>query len=144
MSPSAWGCVRVRPLGLTWRAVDLESGAVRIERTLQRHDRSYHLDEVKTARSRRNVMLPPPLVDILRAHRTRHLEERLLAGPAWVGNEWDLVFTTQAGAPLYDPNVTRSFQKALTEAGLPHQRFHDLRHAAASFMLAKDSSLRVV
>ncbi len=36
------------------------------------------------------------------------------------------------------------YQKALAGAGLPPQRFHDLRHAAASFMIAQGVPLRVV
>lgn len=130
-------------LGLTWEAVDLESGAVRVDRTLQRYDSAYHLDEVKTARSRRVIGLPRALVEVIKAHRTRQREDRLRAGAGWTGNELNLVFTTSAGAPLYSANVTRAFQKALADAGLPRQRFHDLRHAAASFMLAEGVSLKV-
>ena len=40
--------------------------------------------------------------------------------------------------------VTYWFQDTLSEAKLPRQRFHDLRHAAASFMLAEGVSLHVV
>ena len=40
--------------------------------------------------------------------------------------------------------MTRAFQKKLAELGLPQQRFHDLRHAAGSFMLAQGASLREV
>ena len=81
--------------------------------------------------------LPSPLTGVLRAHGTRQLEERLRAGPGWTGNRWELLFTTETGAPLCGPNVTRAFQTALEAAGLPGQRFHDLRHAAASFMLGE-------
>jgi integrase len=40
--------------------------------------------------------------------------------------------------------VTRRFKAVLAAAGLPPQRFHDLRHACASFMLAQGVSPRVV
>ena len=130
-------------LGLTWDATDLESATLRVDRTLQRYDGAYHLDEVKTARSRRVIGVPRPLVALLKVRRTRQREERLRAGAGWAGNELNLVFTTVAGAPLYSANVTRAFQKAVEDAGLPRQRFHDLRHAAASFMLAEGVSLKV-
>src|SRR5262245_61692941 len=71
------------------------------------------------------------------------LEERLRAGSGWLGNEWGLVFTKTDGRPLYGPNVTDMFQRAPTRAGLPQQRYHDLRHAAATFMLASGVPLRV-
>jgi integrase len=40
--------------------------------------------------------------------------------------------------------VTRRFQAVLREAGLPRQRFHDLRHACATLMLAQGVAPRVV
>ena len=65
------------------------------------------------------------------------------AGPAWSGNHWDLVFTSEAGEPLDGQTVCRTFKRTLAAAGLRPQRFHDLRHAAASFMLAQGVPLRV-
>jgi len=40
--------------------------------------------------------------------------------------------------------VTRRFQALLAAAGLPRQRFHDLRHAYASLLLAQGVAPRVV
>jgi integrase len=40
--------------------------------------------------------------------------------------------------------VTRAFQAALGRAGLPPSRFHDLRHAAATFLLAQGMTLEDV
>ena len=124
-------------LGLSWEDVDLDAGTLTVRATLQRYRGVYHRSEPKTQTSRRTLALPPAVTSVLRAHRTRQLEQRLLAGPAWTGNAWDLTFTTEAGGPLSSTQVTRRFQAALATAGLPHQRFHDLRHAAATFMLSQ-------
>ena len=40
--------------------------------------------------------------------------------------------------------MSRSFRRLVDRAGLPRQRFHDLRHAAATFMLTKGVPLKVV
>lgn len=48
------------------------------------------------------------------------------------------------GAPTDAISVTRRFQRILKAAGLPRQRFHDLRHAAASLLLAQGVNPRVV
>ena len=40
--------------------------------------------------------------------------------------------------------MTRSFQRALERVGLPHHRFHDLRHSAATFLLAQGFTLEDV
>jgi integrase len=48
-----------------------------------------------------------------------------------------LVFATRLGTPLIPRNVIRAFKLALERAGLPQRiRVHDLRHAAATLMLA--------
>jgi integrase len=41
-------------------------------------------------------------------------------------------------------SLARRFQKILKDAELPRQRFHDLRHAAASLRLAQGVNPRVV
>ena len=56
----------------------------------------------------------------------------------------ELVFTTRVGTPIDGISVTRRFQRILRRAGLPHQRFHDLRHACASLLLSQGVSARVV
>jgi len=48
------------------------------------------------------------------------------------------------GTPLDGITVTRRFQALLARAGLPRQRFHDLRHACASLLLAQGVAPRVV
>lgn len=131
-------------LALGWSDVDLDSGELRVRHTLHRRAGAFALDEPKSAQSRRAVSAPTPLRELLRKHRTRQIEERLAAGPAWQGEPWRLVFTNAIGAPLHGSAVTRRFQKLLAAAGLPRQRFHDLRHASASFQLAQGVDLRVV
>jgi integrase len=130
-------------LGLHWEDVDLEAGNLRVRVALQRQDgRGLQSVEPKTARSRRGIVLPPYVVESLRAHRSRQVQERLLAGSRW--QETGLVFTTAIGTPLDGGSVTHRFQRMLERAGLPRLRFHDLRHACASLLLAQGVHPRVV
>jgi integrase len=131
-------------LGLQWQDVDLEGRTLTVRHTLQRYDGEYHLDDPKTDRSRRTISLPPQLVDALRRHRVQQGEERLRVGPIWAGERWGLVFSNELGEPLDGVAVTRAFQRKLADLGLPAQRFHDLRHAAATFLIAQGVPLRVV
>lgn len=43
----------------------------------------------------------------------------------------------EIGRSLDATKVTRRSQAILEKAGLPRQRFHDLRHAAATYMLSR-------
>jgi len=131
-------------LGLSWADVDLDLGTLTVRQALQRVAGKLVLVEPKSVTSHRAVALPGVVLDGLRRHRVRQLEERLAGGPGWKGNDWDLVFTTTVGTPLDGIAVTRRFQALLASAGLPHQRFHDLRHACASLLIAQGVSPRVV
>jgi integrase len=56
----------------------------------------------------------------------------------------DLVFCGLTGN-YFNPNyMLRLFKKVLYEADLPHMRFHDLRHSAATILLAMDIHPKVV
>ena len=89
-----------------------------------------------------DAVLLEVVVLALRAHRTRQRMERLVAGSRWVGSGH--VFATRVGTPLHAATATRAFQTAPVRAGLPHNRFHDLRHAAATFLLAQGFTLEDV
>ena len=131
-------------LGLAWDAVELDAETIMVRRTLQRYDGAFHHDEPKTPKSRRTIAVPTPLMAAMRQHRTRQREERLRVGPAWIGNEFDLVFTREDGRPISNSTITKRFQTTLARHGLPLRRFHDLRHSSASFMLAEGVPLRVI
>ena len=137
----ATGLRQSEVLGLTWADLDFESHSLSVRRTLQRYAGAYHLDEPKTERSRRTLHMAEPVEVALRAHRVRQLEERLRAGDQWQ-DAWKLVFTDEFGAPRSGIQLTRRYQALLGRAGLPRQRFHDLRHAAATFMLTQGVGLR--
>jgi integrase len=129
-------------LGLKWEALDLDAGTLHVRAALQFVAGTFQFVEPKTARSRRTIRLPRFAIEALRAHKVRQLEERLLAGSRW--REHGLVFPSSIGTPLHAASVTHRFQALLARAQLPRQRFHDLRHCAATLMLVQGLSMRVV
>jgi integrase len=68
--------------------------------------------------------------------------ERLAAGPRW--QDLGHVFATSIGTPLDARSVTRLFHAALHRAGLPRQRFPDMRHACATLLVEQGEDLAVV
>lgn len=138
----ALGLRKGEALGLKWEDIDEAAGVIRVRRQLQRVKGKLILRDLKTAKSRRNLPLPAALVGKLHAHRARQAEAELLAHARWQHS--DLVFTSTIGTPLDPRNVTRRFHALIVKAGLPHQRFHDLRHLCASLLLAQGVPPRVV
>jgi integrase len=97
----------------------------------------------KTPRSERELPLSEELVVRLRVHRTNQDEERRLLGEQW--KDYDLVFPSEVGTVLMARNLVRHFKAALQRAELPSSfRFHDLRHTAATLMLAAGVPLKTV
>jgi integrase len=108
--------------GLRWTDVNLRAGSLRLVRQL------------KTKSSRRQVLLPRIAVEALTAHHERQGQERQAAGAAWQDD--NLVFPNTVGRPINPSNfLPRDFYPLLERAGLPHMRFHDLRHSAATLLL---------
>lgn len=122
-------------LGLRWQDVDLDAGILRVRQTLQRIGSETIVKEPKTSRGRRTLALSPSLTAALVAHRDRQEFERKRAGSLW--QESGLVFTSIVGSALDARNLTREFKRHLVAAGLPESlRFYDMRHAAASLLVA--------
>ena len=129
-------------LGLPWDAVNLDAATLSVRQTLERAGKQPRFGEPKSARGRRTITLPGIVTAALRKHRTRQLQERLIAGERW--NDCGLVFTTEAGAPLDGCNINRAFKAILRRAGLPAIRYHDLRHTAATLLLAQGVDPRTI
>jgi integrase len=98
--------------------------------------------QAKTRRSRRQIALSASTVAALRAHHAFQAEERERVGSAWEDHE--LVFCTRLGRPLSARNIYRAFQAHLERGTLPRIRFHDLRHTAATLLLAGRVNPKIV
>ncbi len=141
-------------LALRWSDVDLTAGTVSISRSLKRLRNPSLPDGTrpspatrlefgspKTADSYRTQALPAPVVERLTQHRRRQAAERLAAA-TWV--DLDLVFTTPVGTPVDPANLGKYLSLAAKSAGLGHRNPHQLRHSAATIMLAQGIPLHEV
>jgi integrase len=136
----ACGLRQAEVLGLRWRDVDLDGGALRVDVVLDRQAGRYVLVEPKTSSSRRTIALPPFVVTALREHRRRQLEERLAAAAP---TDEGLVFVSPAGRPLSAGWLTHRWRKLSRGIGLD-VTFHGLRAAQASLLVAMGVHPKVV
>jgi integrase len=83
--------------------------------------------------------------------RTKNYESRSVPMSRFVMNalrkhprrlDTPYVFCGPDGRPFHD--VNSSFGKAVQRAGIPHVRFHDLRHTFASWLVMKGVDIRTV
>lgn len=137
------GMRRGELLGLRWADVDLGRGILHVQQTAQRvAGQGVIFRQPKTRLSRRAIEISREATLVLRDHRRRQLEERLLAGPAYVDR--DLVFASSVGTPLEAGTIARTWRRVLATAGVGHVRWHDLRHAHASLLLRQGVHPKVV
>jgi integrase len=129
-------------LGLRWTDIDLATATLTVQQSLQRVGGKLSVVDTKTDRSRRSVRLPQVTATALVRHQMRQEQERQLAGTRW--KDTGFVFTTTVGTPMDGPTVTHRFQALLKKVGLPHMRFHDLRHTCATLLLAQGVHPRIV
>ena len=90
-------------LGLRWQDIDFDARTMRISVTVQAVGGKVIMGTPKTVKSRRTLPLPPVLVDGLRAHHIRQLQERLIAGASW--QDYDIIFPSSVGTPISPRNL---------------------------------------
>src|SRR5205807_3178391 len=78
----------------------------------------------------------------LEEHKARQEQARIKMGDEW--QDRGLVFCSVYGGFFNPGHVWYLFKKLLREAGLPDVRFHDLRHGAATVLLAAKIDLKAV
>ena len=100
------------------------------------------VSEPKTARGRRPIALDPSTVAVLRDHRRRMLEERLLVGPDY--SDEGLVFHRPDGSALRPETVSTTFVRRQAKLDLPRLTLKGLRHTWATLALEQGIHPKVV
>jgi integrase len=136
------GMRRGEALGLRWADTDLDGGRVRVVQTITQARGRIFVGEPKTARGRRSVALDNGTLAVLRDHRRRMLEERLLVGQDFADH--GLVFHHPDGLCLRPDAVSAAFVRRGAQYGLPRLTLHGLRHTWATLALERGIHPRVV
>jgi integrase len=127
----ATGTRRGELCGLQWGDIDLDRGVLRVERSVEETKAGLRLKAPKTKRGRRNITLGESAVAMLRTHKIKQLEIRLVLGLGKIADS-TLVFSTIDGELLRPGNVTRAWSRAMPRLG---KTFHSLRHTHASMLI---------
>lgn len=120
-------------LGIHAENCQLEQGTINVIHAVQYQiGKGVVVTELKTESSRRPVKLPAFPLKVLKDHLNQ------------TGIKKGLLFTTASGKPINPRFLVKAFKKAISDAGLPNIRFHDLRHTSATLLLSAKVHPKVV
>ena len=118
---------------LKWGQVDLTAGSTAVIQSAEQTRAGVRYKEPKSGRSR-TVALSSFVIAELKAHRVRQAQELLRIGVRVTDDTF--VYAREDGLPLRPHTLTHDWDRKITKTRLPQLRFHDLRHAHATHMLA--------
>jgi integrase len=136
------GMRRGELLGLKWSRVDLDAAEIVVAETVVPVDHRPIWSVPKTDAGFRTLPLDKATVAVLREHRRRQLEERLVYGSSYL--DLDLVFPDPGGSAFNPENLSKRFYRRIEKAGLVRIRFHDLRHTYATLARRSGMDIKVL
>jgi integrase len=119
---------------LRWRNVNLSAAQLAVTESAEQTTAGIRYKRPKNGKGR-TVALSARVVNELRSHRVQQAQELLKLGVPLTDDAF--VVAQADGSPLQPRTITHQWHQLLaTNKALPRIRFHDLRHAHATHMLA--------
>ena len=136
------GCRRGELVALEWSDIDFDTGVLTVSKSAyQIKGEPTKIKDTKTHKSRK-VALPDYCLNMLHALEIEQFDRRLKLGSAWNGENW--VFTQADGSIMFPTTPTQIYSKFLKRKGLPHKKFHALRHTSATLSLISGVDIKTV
>ncbi len=136
------GLRRSEALGVRWSRIDFETNAVLLDTKIVEYEENGKthvepVEEMKNTTSRRTLIIPSPIVEMLLTIKERQDINRKLFKESYNPKYNDYVCTDGLGNLIKPSHVTQHFSDLLKKYKLRHIRFHDLRHTCASLLINK-------
>lgn len=144
-----YGLRRSEVLGLKWSNIDFKEKTITIGHTVSRVkvDNERQLiakNRTKNKASFRSLPLIPVVEQILKEAKKRQARNRTLCGAQYDNDYLDYICVNDVGRIIYPDTVSQAFSTRLKKCGLPHIRFHDLRHSCATLLIANGVTLKEI
>ncbi len=138
------GARRGELCGLRWRRVDLKARTMTISRSVIEGGKGVAVEKDTKTHAARHIALDSDTAAMLTSQRRRMAERALASGTA-VADEAFVFSLSPDGSTSLQPNdVTKEFIRVRRRIGLNSVRLHDLRHFAATRLLAAGVPVRTV
>jgi integrase len=128
-----YGLRRSEILGLRWSSIDFKANTLTINHTVVKVGHTVHRhDRTKNESSCTTFPVSEKIISALVEWRIRQQELKALQPNDY--HDSDYICTYADGRPLSPHFVSSHFKILLKNSGMPHIRFHDLRHSAACYL----------
>lgn len=139
---ATYGLRRSEVLRLQWDSMDFERNSLLICHTVVKINQTVKKDKTKSKSSFRSFPLIPDIKELLLEEKNKQLNHRKEFGSSYIESPY--IFVWADVKPYATEYVSQHFSRLLKWNGLPHIRFHDLRHSCASILLSKGFTLKDV
>jgi integrase len=136
------GARRGELCALRWSSVDLDAAELVIVRNLIVRGGQLVEKDTKTHAARR-IALSDDSIALLEEHRRRCAERAQACGVPLTADTYVFSFDPAGRQPMNPDSVTHRFGRLAKQVGL-HTRLHDLRHYAATQLIAGGVDVRTV
>ena len=118
---------------LLWSDLDIQNRTISVSKQYVKNPNGeLNLSRPKTKTSVRKVSIPQEAIDLLIAEHDKHPDNPYM-------------FPSPITGEMYYPDsIVNLHKKILKDAGLPHIRFHDLRHTFATLALQNGVDVKTV
>lgn len=138
-----YGLRRSEALGLKWDAIDFKTHKISIRATLVNvGSKPTYVENTKSEASNRTLHMTDDFEAYLKSVQARQNANREKFGDAY--KDEGFVCTQDDGEVISPTRLSRRYKKLIERNGLPEIRFHDLRHSAATNLLAKGFNVKDV
>lgn len=144
-----YGLRRSELCGMKWNSIDFEKNTITLNSSIVQTCVNNKLvlikkDIMKNASSKRTMPLIPEIKEALLKLKEQQDKNKAYFKNGYNQEFLEYVWVDDIGK-LVNPNtITSHFKTFLEQKGLPHIRFHELRHSCASLLIACGVSLKEI
>lgn len=128
-------------LGLRWCDIDFESKVISVSQRLTNYGHEIR-QGAKTASGVRKISISNILKEELLLQKERY--ENLKEERNYKKNLDLVIFSRISGGIVLPATLNKAYRKDVLSCGLPHIRFHDLRHTHSTMLIQNDINPKVI